>query len=50
MDRLRGTLADHGLIDLGGRWVQTEVNGEPIILAGNELPWIAPAADMSDCP
>ena len=50
VERLRATLADHGLIDLGGRWVEREVRGERIILAGNELPWIAPAADMSDCP
>ncbi len=50
MDRLRETLADYGLIDLGGRWMQTEIKGQPVILAGNELPWIAPAADMSDCP
>jgi len=48
--RLRRTLVDHGLVDLGGRWVEIEVSGEPVILAGNELPWIAPAPDMSGCP
>ncbi|HYW79834.1 MAG TPA: metallophosphoesterase [Thermoguttaceae bacterium] len=48
--RLRRTLVDSGLIDLGGRWTQIEIRGEPIILAGNELPWLAPAADMSECP
>jgi len=49
-DRLRKTLADCGLVDLGGRWVQREIRRQPLILAGNELPWIAPAADMADCP
>jgi len=50
VDRLRKVLSDSGLVDLGGRWVQIEVGGEPIVLAGNELPWIAPAADMRGCP
>ena len=50
VDRLRGTLADSGLIDLGGRWVRVEIRRQPVVLAGNELPWIAPAADMTNCP
>jgi len=49
-DRLRRVLGEAGLVDLGGRWVRAEIRGEPVILAGNELPWIAPAADMSGCP
>ncbi len=49
-DRLRKVLVGSGLIDLGGRWVQIDVRGEPVVLAGNELPWIAPAADMQRCP
>jgi hypothetical protein len=48
--RLRGTLADAGLIDLGGRWVEIKINYERIILAGNELPWIPPAADLEHAP
>ena len=48
--RLRQVLNQCGLIDLGGCWKQIEVCGEPIVLAGNELPWLMPAADMSDCP
>ncbi len=50
VDRLRKVLCDSGLVDLGGRWVQVEIRGKPVILAGNELPWIAPAADMTGCP
>jgi len=49
-DRLRGVLTDCGLIDLGGCLRQVEIRNEPIVLAGNELPWLAPAADMSSCP
>ena len=47
---VRNALTSQGLTDLGRRWTQIEINGCPIILAGNELPWFAPAADMSDCP
>lgn len=49
-DRLRGVLRQSGLVDLGGRWVRLEIRGQPVVLAGNELPWIAPAADMTRCP
>jgi uncharacterized protein len=47
--RLRRTLEASGLIDLGGRTRQIEINGQPILLTGNERPWIKeasqPAAD-----
>lgn len=49
-DRLRRVLVDSGLVDLGGRWIGLQVRGEPVVLAGNELPWMAPAADMTRCP
>ena len=48
--RLRTELAAAGLIDLGGAWRRVEIAGQSIALAGNELPWIAPAADIKDCP
>jgi uncharacterized protein len=46
---LRRALSDCGLIDVGGRWMRIEVRGESIIIAGNELPWFSPAADMGNC-
>ena len=46
----RRWLAEHGLIDLGGRWTTLSVADRPIVLAGNELPWYAPAADMEHAP
>jgi predicted MPP superfamily phosphohydrolase len=49
-DRLRRTLLDSGLIGVGGRWTEIRLRGEPVILAGNELPWISPAADLATAP
>ena len=48
--RLRATMAAAGLINVGGQCRKVEVNGEPLIIAGNELPWYKPAADFSGCP
>lgn len=48
--RLRCTLRDCGLIDMGGRWLTIEAAGQPVVLAGNELPWFPPAADLRDAP
>jgi uncharacterized protein len=47
---LRRTAVESGLIDVGGRWVGIEVQGESSIIAGNELPWYSPAADFENCP
>jgi predicted MPP superfamily phosphohydrolase len=44
--RLRLTAT--GLVDLGGRWLTIDVDGTPILLAGNELPWHGPAAAMEN--
>jgi predicted MPP superfamily phosphohydrolase len=49
-ERLHSMLQDAGLIYIGGAWRQTTVRGTPLVLAGNELPWYPPAADLSDCP
>lgn len=46
IDRLRDALKDAGFVDLGSTWQLVEVRGARILLAGNELPWIAPAADL----
>jgi len=49
-EELHARLADAGLIYVGGAWRQTTVRGVSVVLAGNELPWYPPAADLSDCP
>lgn len=48
--QVRHRLAAAGLVDLGGRWIVHTPRGAPVILAGNELPWFAPAAPMERCP
>ncbi|MHB8898672.1 MAG: metallophosphoesterase [Thermoguttaceae bacterium] len=47
---LRRALEETGLIDLGSRWLELGVGGERIVLAGNELPWFPPAADLATAP
>jgi uncharacterized protein len=48
--QLRAALGDAGLTNVGSTWVQIVANGAPLILAGNELPWYKPAADLRNCP
>ena len=48
--KLKAAMAEAGLIHVGGKWQQILVDGAPIVIAGNELPWYKPAADLSDCP
>lgn len=49
-DRTRSLLIDAGLICLSGRWVRAEWNGVPVLLGGNELPWMPPAANLTQLP
>ncbi len=48
-DSVRCELAENGLIGLGGRWTTLELDEGRVVLAGNELPWFVPAADMENC-
>jgi predicted MPP superfamily phosphohydrolase len=47
---VRHRLAANGFVDLGGRWIVDTPRGFPVVLAGNELPWFAPAAPLERCP
>jgi uncharacterized protein len=47
--RVRNLLTAAGAVDLSGRWLVQTVRGQPVLLAGNELPWVRPAADMQNC-
>ena len=47
---LAGEFERAGWHYLGGRWLRMRIRGQDIVLAGNELPWYRPAADMSTCP
>lgn len=35
---------------VGGRWCELRVRNQSIVLAGNELPWLGPPAEMTACP
>jgi uncharacterized protein len=48
--RVRETLTSIGFNDLGSCWRSLDARGANVILAGNELPWFVPAADMEYCP
>jgi uncharacterized protein len=48
--RIKEILAERRLIHVGHHWQQLSINGAPLIIAGNELPWYKPAADLSNCP
>ncbi len=52
---LRRQLVEAGMIDLGGRWQTVQIDAEnrrrgSVLLAGNELPWFVPAADLRGVP
>jgi hypothetical protein len=47
---IRRLLTAAGLIDLGSRWIEVPIRGQRVLLAGNELPWFPPAADLSQAP
>ncbi len=49
-DRLRQSMTERGLIHLGGRWMQIDVRGRPVILVGNERPWSGPAVSLNGSP
>jgi hypothetical protein len=46
----RELLKESGLVDLGGRWIETQVRGERLVMAGNEIPWFRPAPDLGEGP
>lgn len=48
--RLRSTLVRLGMVDVGGRWVAAEIRGQQVVLAGNELPWIGGAPNLTGIP
>jgi uncharacterized protein len=49
-NRLHQQMASAGLVHVGGTWRRIEVRDLSLILAGNELPWYQPAANLRTCP
>jgi predicted MPP superfamily phosphohydrolase len=48
--RLMQELNDLGLIHVGGTWREAVVREMPIVIAGNELPWLGPAPRTAGMP
>jgi predicted MPP superfamily phosphohydrolase len=46
----RKILSDASQVCLSGRWLQVEWNGAPVVLAGNERPWLAELGDLENAP
>lgn len=49
-ERLRRRLQRAGHEVIGNSWTQIDVKGHPMVIIGNESPWIKPAPDLSACP
>jgi predicted MPP superfamily phosphohydrolase len=47
---IRRRLARAGMHVLGNGWKQVEVRGVPLLVIGNEEPWVRPGPDLSACP
>ena len=48
--RTRDILTEAGHTCLSGRWLQVEWNGSPVILAGNERPWLTEVGALEEAP
>ncbi|MBX3432187.1 MAG: metallophosphoesterase [Pirellulales bacterium] len=46
-NQTRRILAEAGLVCLSGRTLRSEWNGVPVVLFGNESPWLPPAPDLA---
>lgn len=49
-DHTRRVLTEAGLICLSGRWARVEWNGVPVLLGGNEAPWMRPTPPLEGLP
>jgi predicted MPP superfamily phosphohydrolase len=47
---IRSALMEAGLVDVGGRWLHRVWRDREVLLAGNEMPWYPPAADLRSAP
>jgi hypothetical protein len=48
--QIRKRVETLGIIMLGHQWQHLDVRGEPLIVIGNEMPWLPPEPDLTDCP
>jgi predicted MPP superfamily phosphohydrolase len=50
VQRINRRMERCGYTMLGGRWREVRVRDVPIVVIGNEMPWLAPTPDLADCP
>lgn len=48
--RIRREVEGLGITSIAGGWTKTTIRGDPLIVVGNEMPWIPPLPDLRDCP
>lgn len=48
--RIRRALLAVGIEPIGGQWRQVDIQGQPLILIGTELPWLRPGPDLTGLP
>jgi hypothetical protein len=48
--RIEREVEELGMEMVGHRWKQVPVRGQTLTVIGNEMPWIPPAPDLTDCP
>ncbi len=48
--RIHAEIRKTGIELIGSCWKRLDVRGQPLIVIGNEMPWLPPAPDLSDCP
>jgi predicted MPP superfamily phosphohydrolase len=49
-EAIRRRLGNLGMTVLANGWQQVEVRGEPLVVIGNEYPWLHPKPDLTSCP
>lgn len=47
---IRRRIQKLGIHYLGNQWQQIEVRGQPMVVIGQESPWLVPRPDLSQCP
>jgi predicted MPP superfamily phosphohydrolase len=48
--RTRAVLERVGFHMVGGRWMEVDINGTPLVIIGHEGPWFSPVPDLVGCP
>jgi hypothetical protein len=50
VERIQRRMERCGFEMLGGKWKEITLRGEQVIVIGNEVPWLGPTPDLTECP